>query len=100
VGVIGELWLNGGLVAVLLGMVMVGLLLRRVEHLYRIASATGGLSALPYGILIVALGLQLPITDVTGVLIFVIKYFVLTGAVVWIVRSRGTDAYQLYPAAS
>lgn len=70
-----------------LGMVIVGLLVRRVERLYRLAPASSGLAAVPYEVLMVALALLLPITDVTGVLIFTMKYLVFMTALLWLVKS-------------
>ena len=85
-GLVGELWLNGGLIAVVLGMALFGALLRRVERWHRLAPATGGLTAIPYGILVVALCLELPVSDVTGVAISVLEDLPLLGVLVWVAR--------------
>ena len=86
-GLVGELWLNGGLVVVIVGMALFGALLRRVERWHRLAPATGGLTAIPYGILVVALCLKLPVSDVTGVVISVLEDLPLLALLVWILRT-------------
>jgi len=91
-GLIGEGWVNGGLVGVLLAMAVLGLLLRRVELLYRAGPATGGLSALPYGLLAVSLALVLPTGDVTGTVLFLLQILLPAIAVLWLARPRLADA--------
>jgi oligosaccharide repeat unit polymerase len=87
-GIVGELWLNGGVFVVVAGMVLVGAIIRWVERLYRLAPQTDGLSAIPYGILIVGTCLQLPIDDVTGVLTPILEYLVTLAVLLWLVRER------------
>ena len=91
-GLIGEGWVNGGLVGVLLAMAVLGLLLRRVELLYRAGPATGGLSALPYGLLAVSLALVLPTGDVTGTVLFLLQILLPVIAVLWLARPRLAEA--------
>lgn len=86
-GLVGELWLNGGLIVVIVGMALFGALLRRVERWHRLAPATGGLTAIPYGILVVALCLKLPVSDVTGVVISVLEDLPLLALLVWALRT-------------
>ena len=87
-GIVGELWLNGGLFVVVAGMVLVGAMIRWVERLYRLARQTDGLSAIIYGILIVGMCLQLPIDDVTGVLTPILENLVTLTVLLWLVRER------------
>lgn len=87
-GLIGELWLNGGLIAVVIGMGLFGALLRRVERWHHLAAATGGLSAIPYGVLVVALCLKLPVSDITGVAISILEDLPVLALLVWIVAAR------------
>ncbi len=86
-GLVGELWLNGGMIVVVIGMALFGALLRRVERWHRLAPATGGLTAIPYGVLVVALCLRLPVSDVTGVAISIIEELPLLALLVWAVRA-------------
>ena len=87
-GIIGELWINGALLAVVIGMTPLGIGIRRAEHWYQLAPATDGLAAIPYGVLVVALCLLIPSSDVTLALARVLEE--LTGLVLllWIVRDR------------
>ena len=87
-GLVGELWLNGGVIGVIIGMVAFGALLRRVERWHRLAPETGGLTAIPYGVLVVALCLKLPVSDITGVAISILEDLPLLALLVWIVRER------------
>lgn len=86
-GVIGELWFNGGWLAVVVGMGIFGWLVRRVDYYYRITPATGGLAGLLYAVLTVAIALQLAIGDVTGALVFTLQYALVLTVVLWFVRS-------------
>jgi oligosaccharide repeat unit polymerase len=88
-GILGELWLNGGLIAVVIGMALLGAIIKRVERWYKLVHRTGGLSAIPYGVLIVGLCLQLPIVDLTGVLTSVLETLITLTALLWLVRERG-----------
>lgn len=97
-GFIGEMWVNGGLIGVLVGMAVLGALLRWVERLYRASPATAGLSAVPYGLLLVALALVLPTGDVTGTGLFVIQYLLSLTAVLWLARVRPERAARETPA--
>jgi hypothetical protein len=91
-GLVGELWINGGLIAVIIGMIIFGLLVRRVERWYHLASATQGLAAIPCGVLVVALCLKLPAGDVTGVTIWILETLPLLALLLWIVRERTVSA--------
>ena len=88
VGILGELWLNGGVFVVVAGMMLLGATIRWVERLYRLVRQTDGLSAIPYGILIVGTCLQLPITDLTGVLTPVLESLITLAVLLWLVRER------------
>jgi oligosaccharide repeat unit polymerase len=85
-GILGELWLNGGVFVVVAGMVLLGAVIRWVERWYRLVRETGGLSAIPYGVVIVGTCLQLPIDDLTGVLTPVIENLVTLAILLWLVR--------------
>jgi hypothetical protein len=87
-GIIGELWINGALLAVVLGMTALGIGIRRAERWYQLASATDGLAALPYGVLVVALCLLIPGNDVTLALARVLEELTALGLFLWIVRDR------------
>ena len=88
VGILGELWLNGGVFVVVAGMMLLGAVIRWVERLYRLGSQTDGLSAIPYGILIVGTCLQLPTDDLTGVLTPILENLVILTVLLWLVRER------------
>lgn len=87
-GIVGELWLNGGIFFVIIGMVLLGAVIRWVERLYRLVGRTNGLSAIPYGVLIVGTCLQLPITDVTGVSTSMLESLVTLAILLRIVRRQ------------
>jgi oligosaccharide repeat unit polymerase len=89
VGILGELWLNGGVFVVVAGMVLLGATIRWVERFYKLVGQTDGLSAIPYGILIVGACLQLPIDDLTGVLTGVLESLATLIVLLWLVRERG-----------
>jgi hypothetical protein len=91
VGILGELWLNGGVFVVVVGMLLVGMVIRWVERFYRLVGQTDGLSAIPYGIFIVGTCLQLPIVDVTGVLTPVAENLTTLAVLLWLVRQRGQN---------
>jgi hypothetical protein len=86
VGIIGELWLNGGVIGVILGMALVGAIIRWIERLYRLVDQTGGLSAIPYGIFVVGACLQLPLTDVTGVFGILLENLIVVFGLLWLAR--------------
>lgn len=88
-GILGELWLNGGVFIVVAGMALLGAMIRRVERWYRLVHQTDGLSAIIYGILVVGLCLQLPITDFTGILTSVLENLVTVAVLLWLVREQG-----------
>jgi oligosaccharide repeat unit polymerase len=92
-GVLGELWLNGGVIAVVIGMALLGVLLRRVDVWYRLVSATDGLTAIPYGVFIVILALSLPLADVTGALARLLEYLSALALMLWIARRRSPTAH-------
>ena len=54
-GIVGELWINGGWLAVLVGMPLLGAVLRQVERWNQLSAATQGLSSLVYGVFVVQL---------------------------------------------
>jgi oligosaccharide repeat unit polymerase len=91
-GLVGELWLNGGLIAVVIGMIIFGVLVRRVERWHHLASATQGLAAIPYGVLVVALCLRLPASDITGVTIWILEDLLPLALLLWLVRERTVDS--------
>jgi oligosaccharide repeat unit polymerase len=86
VGILGELWLNGSVFAVVVGMALLGAVIRWIERLYRLVGQTDGLSAIPYGIFVVGACLQLPITDLTGVLGAVLENLIVVALLLWVVR--------------
>lgn len=85
-GVLGEFWLNGGVIAVAIGMLLLGALVRRVDVWYQMAPASDGLAAIPYGIFVIGLCLLLPINDVTGSVAAVLEALVALGVAMWFVR--------------
>jgi oligosaccharide repeat unit polymerase len=87
-GIVGELWINGSYFAVVIGMFLLGVLIKRLSRWYRLVELTDGLSAIVFGIMIVATCLQLPITDVTGVLIPLLENFLVLSIGLWLARSR------------
>ena len=89
-GIVGELWVNGGLFVVVIGMMLLGAVIKWVERLYRLVGQTNGLSAILYGIFIVGLCLQLPITDLTGILTTVIEELAALVVLLWLIRERGS----------
>ena len=88
-GLIGEMWVNGGIVGVLIGAFILGWLLRWVARLYHTSPASQGLSALPYGLMMVSLALILPTGDVTGTVLFVIQYASALALGLWLIGCRG-----------
>lgn len=88
-GILGEFWLNGGFFYVVAGMALLGAAIKWVERLYRLVPQTDGLSAIPYGILIVGTCLQLPIGDLTGVLTSVLENLATIAILLWLVRDQG-----------
>jgi hypothetical protein len=91
-GLVGELWLNGGLIAVVVGMIVFGVLVRRVERLHQLVSATQGLAALLYGVLIIFLCLRLPTNDITGTIQEVVELLLPLTVLLWIVRERTVES--------
>lgn len=65
-GLPGELWVNGGLIAVLIGMLIFGGVLRWVDRWHGLSVATGGLAAILYGCLAIQLALRQPASDLAG----------------------------------
>lgn len=88
-GIIGELWINGGLVAVAAGMLLLGFVIKRIERWYRLVEATSGLSAIFYGVVVTAACLQLPIADFTGVLTTALENLAILAVMLWACRDRG-----------
>jgi hypothetical protein len=87
-GILGELWINGGLIAVIVGMFVLGIGIRWVERWYEMVDSTAGLSALLFGVGGIAICLQLPISDFTGVLTIVLENVAILAVLLWIARPR------------
>ncbi len=87
-GILGEFWIDGGLVAVILGMLVVGVAVRKVERWYAMVDSTAGLSALLYGVVGIPICLQLPISDFTGVLTIALQNLAILLVLLWIARHR------------
>jgi oligosaccharide repeat unit polymerase len=99
-GIVGELWINGGYLAVVIGMFLLGAVIKRLNRWYRLVQSTDGLTAIIFGMMIVATCLQLPVTDLTGVLIPLIENVVVLSIALWFVRERTPGrAIELDPAA-
>jgi hypothetical protein len=92
VGIVGELWLNGSIFFVIAGMGLVGVAIRWVDRQYRLVGQTDGLSAIPYGVLIVGTCLQLPIEDITGVLTPILENLAALTVMLWLARDRNARA--------
>jgi hypothetical protein len=99
-GIVGELWIDGGTVGVIIGMAVLGVAIRWVERWYSMSSATDGLSALVFGITVVAFCLQLPIADFTGVITTAIETFVSLLIVLWIARRPARTVEDPAPQAT
>lgn len=87
-GLVGELWLNGGLIVVALGMAIFGFALRRLERWNELVHATAGLSGLLYGVVGVQIALRLPRADVTGVAIELLLTVPVIFLALWLARDR------------
>ena len=87
-GYLGELWLNGGFIGVVIGMAAFGALLRWIERWNRLSAESQGLGALIYAVLAVELALRLPKDDVTGALLAVIGSLPLMLLALWFGRTR------------
>ena len=85
-GILGEFWIDGGLIGVVLGMLVLGMGIRQVERWYESVAATGGLSALAFGLIGIGICLQLPISDFTGILTIVVQDLIILAIVFWIAR--------------
>jgi oligosaccharide repeat unit polymerase len=99
-GILGEFWIDGGVPFVLIGMFVLGNLAKRVERWYRMVAQTDGLSGILYGVLIVAVCLQLPIGDFTGVLTSVISTSILLLLMLFLIRRPPARRSQAYPEAT
>lgn len=88
-GIVGELWINGGIIGVITGSLIFGLLLRRVGRWYQLSPATGGLSALVYGVFVVALSLRLAVGDVTGTFLALLLDVPTLLVLLWLTKTRG-----------
>jgi hypothetical protein len=87
-GLVGELWLNGALPAVVIGMIVFGAALARIEYLNQMTVQTGGLAGLLYGVLAVPVALWLPGLDVTGVVLTVLQILPVIAVALWFTRER------------
>jgi hypothetical protein len=85
-GILGEFWIDGGLIGVLLGMLLLGMGIRQVERWYEDVAATDGLSALLFGVVGIAVCLQLPIADFTGILTIIVQNLVILAVLFWAAR--------------
>jgi oligosaccharide repeat unit polymerase len=85
-GILGEFWINGGLIAVILGMAFLGIAIGAVERWYDMVGSTGGLSALFYGVVGIGVCLQLPIADFTGILTIIVQNLVILAILFWLAR--------------
>ena len=85
-GILGEFWINGGLIGVLLGMLLLGMGIRQVERWYENVAATDGMSALFFGVVGIGVCLQLPISDFTGILTIIIQNLVILAILFWVAR--------------
>ncbi len=75
-GMFGELWINGGIVAVALGSVIFGRVLRWVETLYQsIDEKTVGAAAV-YGVIATFAAMRLPTTEIAATVLSVIQELV------------------------
>jgi hypothetical protein len=88
-GILGEFWINGGWIGVILGMAILGAAVRQVERWYTRVEATSGLSAILFGVIGIPVCLLLPISDLTGVLTIVLQNMVILLILLWLARRRG-----------
>jgi hypothetical protein len=99
-GILGELWINDGLIGVIIGMFALGAAIRWVEWWYEAVDSTGGLSAILFGVVGVAICLQLPITDFTGVLMLVLENLLILAILLRIASPRRAGVAAGDPVAS
>jgi hypothetical protein len=85
-GILGEFWLNGGPIGVILGMAILGVGIGAVARWYDMVDSTAGLSALFYGVIGIGVCLQLPIADFTGILTIVVQNLVILAILFWFAR--------------
>ncbi len=90
-GIIGELWINGGWPAVLIGMAALGRLLQLVDRLYHQSASTQGIAALLYGVTAVAVALRLPANDFNGIAIVLIREYIVLFLAVRFIQGRRTE---------
>lgn len=87
-GILGELWINGGLIGVIAGMLALGAGIRWVEWWYETVDSTEGLNAILFGVVGIAICLQLPISDFAGVLMIVLENLAILAVMLWIATQQ------------